>query len=159
GAAIEMAETDGLASVSMARLAERLGCATMALYRHVSSKDELHALMTDAAPGAPPSLPDGDDWTGGLTLWARALREVYLRHPWFVEIGVSGPPLEPGQLAWFDSGLRGLAPTRLAPADKVSAILMLLYYVRGEAQLASGMRQASRTASSRARGTQYGQRL
>ena len=40
-AAIELADTDGLAALSMARLAERLGCGTMSLYRHVANKDEL----------------------------------------------------------------------------------------------------------------------
>jgi AcrR family transcriptional regulator len=159
-AAIQMAESDGLPSLSMARLAQRLGCATMALYRHVASKDELQALMTDAAPGPPPSIPGSDDWAEGLTRWARALRDVYLRHPWILQIPVRSPPLEPGQLAWFDCGLRVLEHTRLAPADKLSVILMLLYYVRGEAQLSSGLRQASEQSKPTRGGTRsYGQRL
>jgi AcrR family transcriptional regulator len=48
-AAIEIADAEGLAAVSMARVAERLGNSTMALYRHVKSKDELLILMSDAA--------------------------------------------------------------------------------------------------------------
>ncbi|MDT5111952.1 MAG: hypothetical protein QOE20_3842, partial [Mycobacterium sp.] len=40
-AAIELADADGLGALSMARLAERLGCGTMSLYRHVANKDEL----------------------------------------------------------------------------------------------------------------------
>src|SRR5687767_15794759 len=55
-AAIEIADTEGLAGLSMARVAEKLGCATMSLYRHVPSKDDLLVFMMDAAPGEPPEL-------------------------------------------------------------------------------------------------------
>src|SRR6186997_127264 len=46
-AAIEIADAEGLAALSMARLAERLGCGTMSLYRHVANKDELQVFMMD----------------------------------------------------------------------------------------------------------------
>ena len=156
--AIRMVEAEGLPALSMARLAEQLGCATMSLYRHVSSKDELHALMMDAAPGEPPSITT-DDWAEGLAQWARALRQVYLRHPWILQVPMSGPPLEPGQLAWLDCGLRVLAPSRLALRDRLSLMLTLLYYVRGEAQLAIGLRQAGSTAGRRSIDASYGDRL
>ncbi|HET9562786.1 MAG TPA: helix-turn-helix domain-containing protein, partial [Propionibacteriaceae bacterium] len=48
-AAIEIADTEGLSALSMARLAERLGSAPMSLYRHVASKEELYDFMIDAA--------------------------------------------------------------------------------------------------------------
>ena len=138
-AAIEVADAEGLAGLSMARVAEKLGCATMSLYRHVSSKDDLQVFMMDAAPGEPPELALADgDWRGGLERWAHELRAVYLRHPWVLQIVGSSPPLEPGQLAWLDRGLAALRATRLRPAEKLSVIMLLLYYVRGEAQLAAG---------------------
>ena len=52
-AAIAVADAEGLAAVSMARVAQEMGNATMALYRHVKSKDELLTLMGDAAIGRP----------------------------------------------------------------------------------------------------------
>jgi AcrR family transcriptional regulator len=133
-AAIAIADAEGLAGLSMARVAEQLGCATMSLYRHVPSKDDLLVFMMDAAPGGPPELAQGD-WRGGLERWAHELRAVYLRHPWVLQITGSSPPLEPGQLAWLDRGLATLRATRLRPAEKLSVIMLLLYYVRGEAQL------------------------
>ena len=45
--AVEIADQDGLAAVSMKRVAERLGFTTMSLYRHVANKDELLLLMQD----------------------------------------------------------------------------------------------------------------
>src|SRR5262249_32106324 len=129
---------EGLASLSMARIAEKLGCATMSLYRHVASKDDLHVFMMDAAPGLPPAV-DGEagGWRAGLERWARELRAVYLRHPWVLQVTGSSPPLEPGQLAWLDCGLAVLRGARLGAADQLSVIMLLLYYVRGEAQLAA----------------------
>ena len=47
-AAIEMADADGLGGLSMRRIATQLGIATMSMYRHVSSRDELVVRMLDA---------------------------------------------------------------------------------------------------------------
>lgn len=52
-AGIEAADSDGLAAISMQRVAERLGFTKMSLYRYVPGKAELIALMTDTAIGAP----------------------------------------------------------------------------------------------------------
>ena len=142
-AAIEIADRDGLSALSMARLAERLGCAPMSLYRHVANKVELQVFMMDMAPGPPPApSPHAKDWRAGLERWARALREVYYRHPWILQIVTGRPPLEPGPLAWLDRGLQTLEGTRLGPAEKLSVILLVLNYVRGEAQLTTGLLQA-----------------
>src|SRR5690348_17296802 len=70
-AAVELADADGLAAPSMARLAERLECGTMSLYRHVADKDELVTFMLATAHGPPPSPPVGTDWRGALRNWAR----------------------------------------------------------------------------------------
>lgn len=143
-AAIQIADAEGLQGLSMARLAERLGCAPMSLYRHVANKDELQVFMMDLAPGKPPEIDVAPkDWRGELERWARELRAVYQRHPWILQVTTGRPPLEPGQLAWLDAGLRTLGGTKLDPGDKLSAVLLLLYYIRGESQLTKGMPQAA----------------
>jgi AcrR family transcriptional regulator len=133
-AGIAIADADGIAALSMARLAERLGSATMSLYRHVSTKDELLVFMMDAAPGDPPELPAGE-WRGRVETWARALRVVYQAHPWILQVTAGRPPLEPGQLAWLDRGLAAFDGTDLAHDGRFEAVMTLLNYVRGEAQL------------------------
>lgn len=50
-AAVGVAASDGLAAVSMGRVAQELGASTMSLYRYVSAKDELYVLMQEAAVG------------------------------------------------------------------------------------------------------------
>jgi len=133
-AGIAIADADGIAALSMARLAERLGSATMSLYRHVSNKDELLVFMMDAAPGEPPTLPAGG-WRAATEAWTRALRGVYYAHPWILQVIAGRPPLEPGQLAWLDRGLSAFADTDLDHGDRFEAVMTLLYYVRGEAQV------------------------
>jgi AcrR family transcriptional regulator len=135
-AGIAIADADGIAALSMSRLAERLGSAPMSLYRYVSNKDELLIFMMDAAPGPPPDLPAGG-WRPALDAWARALREVYFAHPWILQIATGRPPLEPGQLAWLDRALSGLAGTPLGERERFEAVLTVLNYVRGEAQIAA----------------------
>ena len=132
-AAIEIADRDGLAALSMARLAEQLGSAPMSLYRHVANKDELLVFMQDAAPGPPPELPAG--WRAGLAVWARALRGVYYAHPWILQVTAGRPPLEPGQLAWLDRGLAALQGTGLTVYQRFDAVMAVLNYVRGDAHV------------------------
>jgi AcrR family transcriptional regulator len=137
-AAIEIADADGLAGLSMARLAERLGCGTMSLYRHVASKDELLIFMLSAAPSPPP--PTHGDWRRALSDWATGLWDVYHRHPWILYTASMGPPADPGQLAWLEAGLSALGSTGLSERDKVSSVISLLHYVRGAAALTIEMR-------------------
>ncbi|WP_395832990.1 TetR/AcrR family transcriptional regulator [Archangium violaceum] len=161
-AAIELADAEGLHTLSMARLAERLGCGTMSLYRHVASKDDLLVFMMDAAPGKPPVIDVAvDGWRGGLERWARELRSIYFQHPWVLQVNTGLPPLEPGQLAWLDSGLRTLADTGLSPDKKLAVILLVLHYVRGEAQLHVGLLRTNEHSSWSSQETQawYGRTL
>ncbi|GIE96839.1 TetR/AcrR family transcriptional regulator [Paractinoplanes rishiriensis] len=134
-AAIAIADRDGLAALSMARLAQELGSAPMSLYRHVANKDELLVFMQDAAPGPPPELPGG--WRAGLTAWAWALRGIYTTHPWILQVAPGRPPLEPGQLAWLDRALGALGGTRLTAAQRLDAVMTILHFVRGEASVAA----------------------
>jgi AcrR family transcriptional regulator len=133
-AAVALADADGLAALSMSRLAERLGCGTMSLYRHVANKDELLTFMLSTAPGPPP-VGDAADWRGALADWASGLWEVYHRHPWILTAAAAGPPADPGQLAWLNAGLAALGTTSLSEHDKLAAVMALLHYVRGAAAL------------------------
>ena len=46
-AAVDIANAEGLAAVSMARVAKAVGFTTMSLYRYVTNKDELLQLMKE----------------------------------------------------------------------------------------------------------------
>ncbi|MGC4939421.1 TetR/AcrR family transcriptional regulator [Kribbella sp. DT2] len=134
-AAIALADAEGLAAVSMARVAERLGNSTMALYRHVKSKDELLTLMSDAALERPSPMPEGIDWRTALTFWADNVLTVLRTHRWYAQVPVSGPPAGPNNLAWFDSALGALESTGLSEEGKVGVVMGLLTYVHGQIRL------------------------
>lgn len=59
--ALEVADLDGLAAVSIRRIAQDFGVTPMALYWHVKNKDELLAAMGDrilSSIDIPPAAPD-----------------------------------------------------------------------------------------------------
>lgn len=147
-AAVAVASSEGLAAVSMGRIASELGAATMALYRYVATKDELLALMVDAAFQSPPAPPPRERWRAALARWAREHLAVLRRHPWVVRVPLSGPPITPNQVVWFERGLWALRNTGLAEEEKVSVLLLLNGFVRNEALLEADLRLAAGAGSS-----------
>ena len=83
-AAIAIADAEGLAAVSMRRVAAELGVATMSLYRHVADKDDLLAAddrRRVRASGRCPPTPARAGGTGSS--WPpRMLWAMFRRHPW-----------------------------------------------------------------------------
>ncbi|MGC4943557.1 TetR/AcrR family transcriptional regulator [Kribbella sp. DT2] len=141
--AVELADRDGLDAVALAKLATSLGVTTMALYRHIGSKDELLVLMQDLAIGLPPKpTADPDDFRAGLRQWASAMRRMYAAHPWLADVTPASPPLGPYSVAWMNQGLALLRPTKLDWGEKLAVIGLLGGYVRQSAQLAVGFAQA-----------------
>jgi len=146
-AGIRVAASDGLAAVSMSRVASELGAATMSLYRHLSAKDELLAHMVDTAfADAPPAFGPGDTWRAGLAHWAALHLAVLRRHPWLVRVPISGPPLMPNQVLWFERGIACLRDTQLAEAEKPSVLLLVNGFVRNQATLEADLMLAARTS-------------
>ncbi|WP_167490006.1 TetR/AcrR family transcriptional regulator [Nocardia terpenica] len=140
--AIALADTDGLASLSMQRLAERLGCAKMALYRYVPGKAELTALMLDAAMGPAPTPPEQGGagagaepyWRVALRAWAVAVFEQMRAHPWVHEVAVGVRPLGPYEVGWFEAGLEPLGDSGLSGGERLDALALLSGHARSLAQ-------------------------
>ncbi|MFF3289403.1 TetR/AcrR family transcriptional regulator [Streptomyces sp. NPDC003023] len=135
-AAVSVASAEGIAAVSMGRVAKELGVSTMSLYRYVAAKDELYILMQEAAIGLPPAPPPpGTAWREALAAWAWAQREVVHRNLWVLRIPVSSPPATPNSVAWWDRGLAALEDTGLGEGEKISVVMLLGGFVRNEALL------------------------
>lgn len=82
-AGVELADTAGLAGLSMRKLAAHLGFEVMSLYNHVANKRDLLEGMLDQVMGEV-ELPDpaSTDWKQGLREVATASHEILLRHRW-----------------------------------------------------------------------------
>ncbi|WP_051871690.1 TetR/AcrR family transcriptional regulator [Streptomyces sclerotialus] len=134
-AGVAVADAEGLAAVSMQRVAAQLGVTKMALYRYVPGKAELIALMVDAAL-AP--LPAEDEprpgWRGRLTAWAHHLLDGFGRHPWLLEATVGPRVLGPAELAWTERAVAALDGTPLTGAERLDAAVLLTGHVRTLAQ-------------------------
>ncbi|HEY3505302.1 MAG TPA: TetR/AcrR family transcriptional regulator [Actinocatenispora sp.] len=135
-AALEIADADGTAAVTMRRVATALGSSTpMSLYRYVGGKDGILDLMLDAVY-AEIDLPPtpGGDWRADLTLLARNGRSALRRHPWFAALSHHRPTFGPNALRHNEWALRALDDHGLDPATMMSIVGMVFGYAVSYAQ-------------------------
>ena len=143
-AAIAVADTDGLAGLSMRAVAERLGVTAMALYTYVPGKNELVDLMYDGAHAELPRRYDlGQGWRAAVTSWATDLVRCYVRHPWALQVSFARPVLGPNEQVVVEALAGVLRPTGL-PVEVARRVVSLLFYVvRGTAQTVAESRLAA----------------
>jgi AcrR family transcriptional regulator len=126
-AAIAVADAEGLAAVSMQRVAADLGFTKMSLYRYLPGKAELVATMIERGIGEPPALTGG--WRAGLIAWADRLHAAYLAHPWTIEATAGDRPIGPNELSWMESAL-ALLPPGLSGAERMDTVAVVAGHVR-----------------------------
>jgi AcrR family transcriptional regulator len=142
--ALALADEEGFAELSMPKIAGRLGISANALYRYVSSKDELLVLLSEAAVGVPPSSITGHDgWRPGATAWVHALLDRYRRHPWLLDMPVRGAPMTPNLLRWLEVLLAAMSGTGLRNQDLVGCAVLLDGYARSTATLERNLRETT----------------
>ena len=132
-AGIAIADAGGIGALSMRKVAAELGCGTMSLYRHVSSKDELLDVMIDAGIGETAgarAAPSGD-WREDLRRSACGLRAGILRHPWVVQVIGRRPALGPNMLAATEATLSAVDGLGLSIDQMLRAIGVLNAFVVG----------------------------
>jgi AcrR family transcriptional regulator len=142
-AATRLADREGLESVTMRRLAQEVGVATMSVYTYVPGREELVDLMLDAAYLQMPS-PDttGRPWRERLVAIADANRALYLAHPWAAGVSTLRPPLGPGLMAKYDHELRAVDGLGLSDVEMDDALTFLLGFVQANARAACDARAA-----------------
>ncbi|MGW2558259.1 TetR/AcrR family transcriptional regulator [Streptomyces sp. NPDC001514] len=136
-AGIGIADAEGLAALSMQRLAELLGFTKMSLYRYVPGKAELVALMVETAvDDVPGEASEAAGWREALAEWSRRLVTVFRRHPWLLDATVGPRLMGPKELAWMEQALAALDGTGLTGGERLDAVVLLSSHVRGIAQQA-----------------------
>ena len=132
-AALAIADAEGFDAVSIRRVAAELGAGTMSLYRYISAKANLVALMDDAIMGES-LIPDGQlpaHWRDALAMIARATRAVLLRHPWAVQAlqgrgaAAQDGAFGPNGIRHFEQSLAAVATAPLQTATKLDLIAIV----------------------------------
>jgi AcrR family transcriptional regulator len=104
-AALQLADQEGLESLSMRNLAQTLGVKAMSLYNHVANKDDLIDGIVDMVVSeiGVPSL--AIDWRTAMRQRATSAHKVLLRHPWATLPLVSRMNLGPAMLHYLNTTL------------------------------------------------------
>ncbi|THF84080.1 TetR/AcrR family transcriptional regulator [Cohnella fermenti] len=147
--AIEIADKDGLAAVSMNRIATELGFTAMSLYRYIPSKDDLLLLMQDAACDfpLPPERPP-EEWRESMREYVAGTIDLFRVHPWYPDIPIFGIPIAPHNLRMVDWALRSMRDMPLNDYEKMSFVLLLSGYARNCGVIRRDMDRAVQAGSS-----------
>ncbi|MEV5592315.1 GntR family transcriptional regulator [Streptomyces sp. NPDC052496] len=132
-AGVRIADAEGLRALSMRRVAAEFGASSMALYRHVTNKEELVLLMADST-FAEIELPDPAPrhWRARMEAGARLQWKLYQRHPWVAQyLSLTRPQPMPHAMAVIEWTVG--AVTWCDPLTKLRLALTLLNHVRGTA--------------------------
>ncbi|MFD3517801.1 TetR/AcrR family transcriptional regulator [Streptomyces sp. NPDC058657] len=145
-AAVKVADTEGLDTLSMRRLAGELGTGTMSLYRYVPGKTELLDLMLDRVQGETaeshnPAEQPG--WREALAALAHGTLDLHRRHPWLLKVNQSRALLGPRTLRSLELSLKGLrGMTGFSDPELLSVIIAVQSFATGIARMEAEVAEA-----------------
>jgi len=133
-AAIRVADADGLAAVTMRRVAIELGAGAASLYRHLSTRDDLLDLMIDDAFGQYEPAPDTGDWRADVVVDYLRRLTLLRGRPWLIDALGLRPGLGPRVVTIVDGILARMAGHPAAASAKMEAVGTLTGIVQMHAQ-------------------------
>ena len=143
-AAVALADSGGLAAVTMRAVAAAVGTGPASLYRYVKTRGELLELMADQVIGE--DLGDGSrsgDPVADLLALARRTLGTFRRHPWIVDMP-SGVLPGPGMLMYMDRVMAILDGTDLSGSAKLELFGLYSGMITTFARLEVQQQQAGR---------------
>ena len=130
-AAVELADREGVGSLSMRRLARELGVEAMSLYHHLAGKQVLLDGMVDLVFGEIELPADDGDWKAAMRRRAVSARQVLARHPWAIALMESRRTPGPANLRHHDAVLGCLRRAGFPVALTAHAYSILDAYIYG----------------------------
>jgi len=143
-AAIEIADRDGLAGLSMRGLAQQMGLGAMTLYTYVPGRNELVVLMVDQVLGRTelPALPD--DLRERLELVARTQYADVRAHPWLLEVSGVRPWLGPHMADRYEWQLSAVEGIGLDDIEMDQTVALLVGFASNSARAGHEVKRAER---------------
>jgi AcrR family transcriptional regulator len=105
GAAVALADEEGIDAVSMRRVGQSLGVEAMSLYNHVDSKDDLVAGMVDSVAAAWRLPSTEGPWREELESAAESAARAIVAHPWAATLMLTPDHVGPARLGFMDAVL------------------------------------------------------
>jgi AcrR family transcriptional regulator len=138
-AALEVADSGGLASLTIRSLAEALGVKPMSVYHHVANKEAILDGIVDLV-FAEIDVPPGDgDWRAEMHARAASARVALRRHPWAIGLMESRTTPGPATLRHHDAVLGSLRAGGLSVELAGHAYAVLDSYLYGFAVQEAGL--------------------
>lgn len=130
-AALDLADREGLAAISMRRLGEELGVEAMSLYNHVANKAAILDGIFESMLADLPPAKRSTSWKLALRERARVLRAAMRAHPNAAPLFATRTPFTAAALPFADEVLVLFQQGGLGPAQAVTALHVLVAFVIG----------------------------
>jgi AcrR family transcriptional regulator len=143
-AAIDIADADGLAALSMRGLAERLGLGAMTLYTYVPTRNDLVVLMVDQVFGRRILPAHPDDLRERLEQVARVQYDDCRAHPWLLDVTGIRAWLGPHVADRYEWQLGAVEGLGLDDIEMDQTVTLLATFGTGVARAEEAVRHAER---------------
>jgi AcrR family transcriptional regulator len=130
-AALGLADTEGVAALTMRRLGESLGFEAMSLYHHVSNKDDVLDGILDVVLAESHLPSDDGEWTASVRDSAISVHRALQRHRWAGAVLGSPAHLRPARLRYMDALLGRLRAAGFSPETTYHAYHVLDGFIFG----------------------------
>ncbi len=144
-AAVALADEGGFESVTMRKLAKKLGVEAMSLYNHVSGKDDLLDGMIDIVFSEIEAPSADGDWKAALRARAVSTRNALTRHRWAIGLMEGRTNHGPANLRLHDAVLGCLRAAGFSVEMAVHAYSVQDAYIYGFALQERDMSSESAT--------------
>lgn len=137
-AGVAIADAEGLAALSMRKVAAELGVGVMSLYTYVPGRTELIELMVDRVYADQVNPDPTWGWRARLDRWARESWQLHLNHPWLLDHNSVRLPIGPHVLDVEESLYSALADTGATGSEIVALANLIRWQLLGAARSTIG---------------------
>lgn len=130
-AAVAIADTSGLSTLTMRSLAHELAVKPMSLYHHVANKEQILDGIVDIVFSEIELSESGSAWRPAMRIRAGSAREALRRHPWATALMSSRTSPGPATLRHHDAVIGTLRRGGFSVAMAAHAFSAIDSYVYG----------------------------